>query len=94
MQPEQPPPRHHWSEQHQAEPHAAPATGPSRSSGPPPVRPQRDVTASTGPFMSVEQLAVSAVLDDAKAIPVVARTLKVPTSLISYWVAKADGGSR
>jgi hypothetical protein len=42
--------------------------------------------------MSVEQLAVSAVLDDAKPLSVVARTLRVPTSLVTYWVSKVDSG--
>lgn len=79
----------HWSESH----HLSPAPGPPvTTSGPPPLRPQRDRTASTGPFMSVEQLAVSAVLDDAKPLSVVARTLRVPTSLVTYWVSKVDSG--
>lgn len=81
-------PSRHWSEQGQTAPLAAPATSPTR---PPALRAKRDVTASTGPFMSVEELAVSAVLDEMKPIAVVARTLKVPMSLVEYWVSKVGG---
>ena len=67
---------------------------PLRDAVPSMPRVSRDVAeaASAGRFSSVEQLAVSAVLEGQKPISVVARTLKVPTSLVAYWVSKVESG--
>ncbi|WP_343885162.1 hypothetical protein, partial [Subtercola frigoramans] len=67
------------------------------ASTPPPNNPQLPVaktSAATGEalgrFRTVEELAVSAVLDGGKPITTVAKTLRVTTSMVASWVAKAQ----
>jgi hypothetical protein len=55
-------------------------------------RVSRDVASAasaTGRFSSIEQLAITAVIDAGKPIDTVARTLRVSPSAVAYWVAKA-----
>ncbi|CAN5170975.1 hypothetical protein BH11ACT2_BH11ACT2_05160 [soil metagenome] len=40
-------------------------------------------------FASIEEMAVSAVIDGGRAVPQVAQTMRVSTALVAYWVAKS-----